>query len=139
MSAHLDERRAAITARLRELDDQCSTFGRQYQDGELTKDGFVGAMNPILEERERLLEQARLSLPSVGTRLGRALVPLVMFPLAGVPVIAGIALESWIVASIFGWEFAVVLAVQLVPLAIFALPAWVIAVVQVFRTGEIES
>jgi hypothetical protein len=29
--------------------------------------------------------------------------------------------------------------VQLVPLAIFALPAWVIAVVQVFRTGEIES
>jgi hypothetical protein len=88
--------------------------------------------------------------PSFGRRVGQALVAFVLFPLAGLPVLAGVAVESavvaWVVAELrwfgdpgFRTVFAWVLGVQLVPVLLFAVPAWIGAVAGALRTGELPE
>jgi hypothetical protein len=36
--------------------------------------------------------------PSIGARIGRTVLAFFMFPLAGIPVVAGVAIESGVIA-----------------------------------------
>jgi len=78
------------------------------------------------------LESSAPERPSLAKRCGMALLMLVMFPIAGVPFVAGIAAESAAIANVAGWEFRTVMIVQLVPVAVFAACGLVYAVVRAF-------
>jgi hypothetical protein len=61
-----------------------------------------------------------------------ALLVLVLFPVAGIPFVAGIAAESAVIAGVTGWAFRTVMLVQLVPVAVFAAGGLVYGVAQAF-------
>ena len=82
--------------------------------------------------------------PSIGARIGRSLLAFVMFPLAGIPYVVGIGIESaffaWLVTdplpvwdTEFSTAFAWIFGVQIAPMLLFALIAWPQAVVQAWQ------
>lgn len=73
---------------------------------------------------------------TIGQRLGHALLALVLFPIAGVPVVAAIAAESAVIAEVTGWDYDTVLRWQVGPVLVFAGVALVAVVVGILVRGE---
>jgi len=60
--------------------------------------------------------------------LGKRLVMSLMIPIAGIPVLAGVVAESWVIAGVFGWDWGTVFAWQVIPMTLFAVSAGLVQV-----------
>jgi hypothetical protein len=76
--------------------------------------------------------------PTLAKRLGAALLAVVIFPIAGIPFLIGIAAESAVIAGITGWSFDTVMIVQLVPVAVLATCGLVYVAVSTFLHPDDE-